>query len=99
MPGEGSAIANFVQKGMRIPRRGEIGMFTKVSVFTLSCSSVTLKYFGSARSGASGFGYSSLLFFVVVIISSCPRMAFFSGLTSGEIEGYEDLGYVMSGSR
>ena len=24
-PGEGAAIANFVQKGMRIPRRGEVG--------------------------------------------------------------------------
>eukprot|EP01083_Nonionella_stella_P040276 109411_1 len=44
-PGEGAAIANFVQKGMRIPRRGEIG------------------------------------------------------LTSNQIESYEDLGYVMSGSR
>eukprot|EP00457_Paulinella_chromatophora_P005761 gb/GEZN01005778.1/.p1 GENE.gb/GEZN01005778.1/~~gb/GEZN01005778.1/.p1 ORF type:complete len:425 (+),score=90.56 gb/GEZN01005778.1/:142-1416(+) len=26
MPGEGSAIASFVQKGMRIPRRGEVGL-------------------------------------------------------------------------
>ena len=25
MPGEGAAIAKFVQSGMRIPRRGEIG--------------------------------------------------------------------------
>ena len=45
LPGEGDAIAAFVQSGERIPRRGEIG------------------------------------------------------LTSAEISGYEDLGYVMSGSR
>ena len=25
MPGEGAAIAQFVQKNMRIPRRGEVG--------------------------------------------------------------------------
>ncbi|MES1920062.1 hypothetical protein MHBO_001785 [Bonamia ostreae] len=43
--GEGEAIANFVQKGMRIPRRGEVG------------------------------------------------------LTSKQIEDFESLGYVMSGSR
>jgi len=45
MPGEGSAIASFVQRGMRIPRRGEVG------------------------------------------------------LTSFQIENFEKLGYVMSGSR
>lgn len=44
-PGEGSAIASFVQAGVRIPRRGEIG------------------------------------------------------LTSEQIQEFEDLGYVMSGSR
>lgn len=44
-PGEGSAIAAFVQSGKRIPRRGEIG------------------------------------------------------LTSDQIQSYEDAGYVMSGSR
>lgn len=25
LPGEGAAIAQFVQKGLRIPRRGEVG--------------------------------------------------------------------------
>ncbi|ETO25457.1 hypothetical protein RFI_11680 [Reticulomyxa filosa] len=45
LPGEGDAIANFVQRGMRIPRRGEVG------------------------------------------------------LTSEEIEAFESLGFVMSGSR
>jgi len=45
MPGEGQAIASFVQRGMRIPRRGEVG------------------------------------------------------LTSNQIENFEKLGYVMSGSR
>ena len=45
MPGEGEAIAGFVQAGKRIPRRGEVG------------------------------------------------------LTSEEITAFEDLGYVMSGSR
>lgn len=45
MPGEGEAIAGFVQAGKRIPRRGEVGV------------------------------------------------------TSEQIEAYEDLGYVMSGSR
>ncbi|CEO96826.1 unnamed protein product (mitochondrion) [Plasmodiophora brassicae] len=45
LPGEGSAIASYVQAGQRIPRRGEVG------------------------------------------------------LTSTEIERYETLGYVMSGSR
>lgn len=29
MPGEGTAIASFVQKGMRIPRRGEVGLTSK----------------------------------------------------------------------
>eukprot|EP00479_Gromia_sphaerica_P012720 TRINITY_DN6821_c0_g1_i1.p1 TRINITY_DN6821_c0_g1~~TRINITY_DN6821_c0_g1_i1.p1 ORF type:complete len:113 (-),score=20.79 TRINITY_DN6821_c0_g1_i1:83-421(-) len=45
MPGEGSAIASYVQKGIRIPRRGEIG------------------------------------------------------LSSQQIEDFEGMGYVMSGSR
>ena len=45
MPGEGEAMAGYVQAGKRIPRRGEIG------------------------------------------------------LTSYEIEEFEDAGYVMSGSR
>ena len=45
LPGEGEAMAAYVEAGKRIPRRGEIG------------------------------------------------------LTSGEIETYEDSGYVMSGSR
>lgn len=45
LPGEGAAIAGFVQAGKRIPRRGEIG------------------------------------------------------LTSDQIEDYEKLGFVMSGSR
>jgi len=45
MPGEGEAIAQFVQQNKRIPRRGEVG------------------------------------------------------LTSDEIEKFEDMGYVMSGSR
>lgn len=45
LPGEGSAMANFVQEGKRIPRRGEIG------------------------------------------------------LTSDQIESFEQVGYVMSGSR
>ncbi|UKK02230.2 hypothetical protein MACK_001586 [Theileria orientalis] len=45
LPGEGDAIAQFVQKGKRIPRRGEVG------------------------------------------------------LTSDEIENFEKIGYVMSGSR
>lgn len=45
LPGEGAAMAAYVQEGKRIPRRGEIG------------------------------------------------------LTSGEIESFEDVGYVMSGSR
>jgi len=45
LPGEGEAIAGFVQAGKRIPRRGEVGV------------------------------------------------------TSDEIEAYENLGYVMSGSR
>jgi hypothetical protein len=45
LPGEGEAMAAFVQEGKRIPRRGEIG------------------------------------------------------LTSNEIEDYEDAGFVMSGSR
>lgn len=45
LPGEGSAMANFVQDGQRIPRRGEIG------------------------------------------------------LTSDQIENYEKVGFVMSGSR
>jgi hypothetical protein len=45
LPGEGEAIAGFVQAGKRIPRRGEVG------------------------------------------------------LTSDQIENFETLGYVMSGSR
>ena len=45
LPGEGEALASYVQQNKRIPRRGEVG------------------------------------------------------LTSEEIEQYEDLGYVMSGSR
>lgn len=45
LPGEGEAMAAFVQEGKRIPRRGEIG------------------------------------------------------LTSSEIEDFEDAGFVMSGSR
>ena len=45
MPGEGTAMAQYIQSGKRIPRRGEIG------------------------------------------------------LSSDQIEKYEDLGYVMSGSR
>ena len=45
LPGEGEAMAAYVESGKRIPRRGEIG------------------------------------------------------LTSGEIETFEDAGYVMSGSR
>ncbi|KYF45288.1 heat shock protein [Toxoplasma gondii ARI] len=44
-PGEGAAIAQYVQEGKRIPRRGEVG------------------------------------------------------LTADEIQAFEDLGYVMSGSR
>lgn len=45
LPGEGEAMAAFVQSGKRIPRRGEVGM------------------------------------------------------TADEIQNYEDLGYIMSGSR